>query len=239
MCEFINNVLIWPHKLRRIEPTLASNGYAFTRQLSHGHIRPPLQVIQVVVRSLIFEPLFKIDVHTEIPWTKVGETKYIHLTWPVSFPRNVCRPSYLKSIRIRLYLLWPLAGRSWAWKEEKAKQCPFLHNDVISTLKLWVAEASCHCVLVSFRMSCLGGGKGGWGGCWKEDVTISHSFANEGRERSTGDLDTHKHHLLMILWTRPCKTGSLSQSSTWYRAGWSWLLGLVEEINHRQTWGNI
>lgn len=39
----------------------------------------------------------------------------------------------------------------------------------------------------------------GWGGCWKEDMTVSHSFANEGRERSTDDTDTLGHRLLTVL----------------------------------------
>lgn len=58
-----------------------------------------------------------------------------------------------------LTISWACSPRKQK-RRRKAKQYPFLNNDVISTLKLWVAKASCHCVLVSFRMSCLGGGKG-------------------------------------------------------------------------------
>lgn len=108
----------------------------------------------------------------------------ILMSGSVYFLRNDYR---LKSIRIHSSALNVAARTGPDFSERrrrKPKQCPFLHNDVISTLELWVAEASCHCVLVSIRMSCLGEGRGGWGGCWKEDVTVSHSFANEDREHS-------------------------------------------------------
>lgn len=96
-------------------------------------------------------------------------------------------------------------------RKKKEKQCPFLHDDVISTLKLRAAEASCHCVLVSFRMSCPGGGKGVVGAVvgkrtWLSAIALQ--MVQKGRERVTSDSDTHKHHLLTILWASLCKAGS-------------------------------
>lgn len=89
----------------------------------------------------------------------------------------------------------------------------------------------------------LSGGRegGSWGGCWKEDVTVSHSFANgaKGRERLAIDLDTRKRRLLMSLSACLCKTRSLSESSTWKQSGWAWVLALLEEMNRQRIWGNF
>lgn len=45
--------------------------------------------------------------------------------------------------------------------EKREKTMPFLLGDVTSTFGSYVDGEGCHCVLVSFRMSCWGGVCGG------------------------------------------------------------------------------
>lgn len=152
----------------------------------------------------------------------------------------------LLSVLPELYqdpLVWALSVSWWACFPRKPKNVKEKQNNAHFYMMMSLPRSSYErlkraAIVFSWASGCPvpGGGKGAVGAVvgkrtWLSAIALQ--MVQKRRERVTSDSDTHKHHLLTILWASLCKAGSWLESGTWSQSGWAWVLCPVEETNHR------